>query len=515
MDILIEDLPEEGFGEVEEIKGSPVSKDVLAQNIRDSALINAPIFKGNGKANKEGSFIFVAGGPTLLDHMDELKKRADAGEFICTSNLTHDFLIDNDIIPNICIVIDPKERIKDYIKKPNKDIMYCIGTVCDKRVAQNLLDAGMNVQKLLVAYGSEDNMDLDIQRELYDTKVYTDYLVGGTMAGLRAMPFAIMNGYKKIEYYGFDSCFSGEPPQFVYEDDPDFEEVAKDAEQHYLDTVTGKKYAFRGMSSGFFYAYSKRRGENILIARTSDGRKFVTSPAFAHQAKQLIKWIERLEGHLVVEIHGDSLSSHYLECYRDSIKKAAENIGTKRWTNGYGKLQYSLHETDNYGIGNHDIELVSRQISALYTKVKRPITVLDYGCGDIPHLSKDIDDIFKIVKVTNYDPFVDKYSAEPKGRYDIVYCFDVMEHVEKFCVQNVLEHIKTLAKYMVCFSIAFNDAEKVLLDGRNAHITQKQPRWWAEEIQDNFAIGEARANLEKGVFVCMPYDAEKEMEKEL
>ena len=103
--ILTEELPEDGFKEVQDVKGGPVSKEALAANIRDSADIDAPVFKGNGKANKEGSFIFVAGGPTLLNYLDVLKHRYEQGECICTSNLTHDFLIDNDIIPTLCVVI--------------------------------------------------------------------------------------------------------------------------------------------------------------------------------------------------------------------------------------------------------------------------------------------------------------------------------------------------------------------------------------------------------------------------
>ncbi len=515
MDLLTEIVPEDGFKAVESLKAGPVSKEVLLQNIKDSVDVDAPLFKSDKDNKKEGSFIFVAGGPTLLDYLDVVKERADNGEFICTSNLTYDFLIDNDIVPNACLVIDPKERVKDYIKKPSNSTVFYIGTVCDPRVGKGLVDAGMNVRKLLVAYGSEDGADIDMQQEVYDSKEYVDFLVGGTMAGLRAMPFSIMLGYRKIEYYGFDSCFSSKPPNMVYENDPDYERLKAEIGQSYEDADTGENYVLKDVSeSGFFYAYSKKRGENIQIARTSDLRRFVTSPCFSHQAIQLIKWVERLEGHLDVEIHGDSLSSHYLKCYRESIAKALITIGDKRWTSSYGDLQKELHSRGGYGKGEHiNMETIGRQIVALYSRLNRPLRILDYGSAK-GKLKTEIESVFNIAEVVNYDPFVDEFSTESTGTFDIVYCFDVMEHVERQCVPNVLKYIKERADFLVYFIIHTSDAKKELADGRNAHVTQKQASWWADEVQTHFVIGEAMADPSTCYFVCQPEDVKKRFDRE-
>ena len=511
MDLLNIDIPEEEYIPVEKVKGGPVGKDELISNIEASEEIDAPVFVSSKDKKKEGSFIFIAGGPTLLRFLEEVRQRKGRGEFICTSNLTHDYLIDKGIIPDACLIIDPKERVKDYIKKPHKDVTYYIGTVCNPKVAQNLLDAGMNVVKLLVAYGEDEGLDIDRQQDIYG-KEYKDYLVGGTMAGLRAMPFAILMGYKKIEYYGFDSCFSSKEPTLVYEKDPEFEEWAKKIGHFYKDSQTGERYVMKEHAGGgYFYAYDKNRSEHIQVCKTPDGRKFVTSPVFSHQAMQLIKWWERLEGVLDIEIHGDSLSSHYLNFHKNAMIKISEQIGVRRWTNKYKDMQLELHATGEYGVDgqNIDIEPLMRQICSLYARLNRPITILDYGCGD-GTLKDTLEGIFNIVTVTNYDPFIEKYAKEPEGKFDYVICLDVMEHVEKQCVKNVLYHIRTLCEHMATFQIANVDSKKTLSDGRNAHITQKQPAWWIDELVDFFIIGEAAASVLRSYYICMPLGIDKD-----
>ena len=72
-----------------DLKGGPVSDEQVIENIRASEQFNFPIFtRQKGGA---GRLIFVAGGPTLLDYLDQIRVLSKAGEYICTSNNTHDF----------------------------------------------------------------------------------------------------------------------------------------------------------------------------------------------------------------------------------------------------------------------------------------------------------------------------------------------------------------------------------------------------------------------------------------
>jgi hypothetical protein len=512
MELLSVAVEEGGFCAAPDLKGSPVPDDVVRDNIKKSFDIKAPVFKK--KPKREGSYIFVAGGPSTLEFLDELNERNKKGEFIITSNKTYDFLIKNDIIPDACLVLDPKEIVRTYITKPNTKTTFYIATVCNPDVANQLIEAGCSVEKLLVGYGLEDESDVTLQRTLYPE--YHDFLCGGTMAGLRAMNLAPMLGFSTVEYYGFDSCFSTKTPELITIDDPRFEEVkARNMGISYIDSDSKKEYTIDEPDGGFFYSYKKKRSESIQVAMTPDGKRFYTSPCFAHQAKQAVKWIDRLEDKLKVIIHGESLTKALLDCHWERKKKLLAGIGDKRWTDEYMTLQKSLHSTGKYGTqGKYDTELVGRAILALAYQLDRKISLLDYGCGD-GSLVNNLKYLFNCIDVTMYDPFQEEYSKDPEGKFDVVTCFDVMEHVEEQCVENTLKYIASKTNYMATFSIALSDATKTLEDGRNAHITQHHPEWWINRLSKYFIVAEVAAKAgDQIIIICQALDAEETLRQE-
>jgi hypothetical protein len=142
-------------------------------------------------------------------------------------------------------------------------------------------------------------------------------------------------------------------------------------------------------------------------------------------------------------------------------------------TEAYKKLNAELHKTDQaYGIsGIRYVELV-RELS---NWGRRPI--LDYGCGKAM-LSQQLGPAYR---VTNYDPCIEGLDARPMP-HDVVVCTDVMEHVEPEFVDDVLKDIRRLAKEFAFFSICIRPAQKILADGRNAHISLHPVAWWKERV---------------------------------
>lgn len=528
MQVLEEEILDVGhiedFHAAPDLKGAPVPHEEVLENIKESAKFNIPVLEK--QKERQGSFIFCAGGPSLNLFLDEIKKRKDAGGIICSSNHTHDHLLKHGIVSDICVVMDPKKIVATYIKNPQKETKYYIGSTCNPDVTKNLLDAGMDVTRVLIAYGMADESDIDLMKQIYPHIKSNAYLVGGTMTGLRAMNFAIILGFTKIEYYGMDSCF-GSNPKIIKRGETGYEEAkARNKGNSYKDADTGEEYTINETDEGgFFYAFNKKRSENIQIAKTPDGRQYLTSPVFAHQAKQFVKWYERMEGKIEIILHGDNLTSNLVKCHKEAIAKATEKIGDKRWTGNYKEIQHEMHQKGNYGLwGSHDIEYVGRALLSLYvglnltgtTKILYPgrkISVLDYGCGSC-NLEKAINSIFKIADVTNYDPFIEQYSKEPEGQFDVVTCYDVMEHVEIQCVPNTIKYIADKAKYIVLFSICCVDAKKTLPDGRNAHITQKSPQWWISEISKRLHVIEAVNVQDSILLACQKIDAKELLDKD-
>ena len=114
-------------------------------------------------------------------------------------------------------------------------------------------------------------------------------------------------------------------------------------------------------------------------------------------------------------------------------------------------------------------------------KTKYPHTILDYGCGK-GKLSTILN-----YKVVNYDPTVTRFSEDPPV-CDFLLSIDVMEHVEERCVDDVLKHMNSKFRYHAFISIANGPAVQTLIDGRNAHITQKPFIWWFDKLVENFHV---------------------------
>ena len=166
-----------------------------------------------------------------------------------------------------------------------------------------------------------------------------------------------------------------------------------------------------------------------------------------------------------------------------------------------------LHEDGHFGIhGYTDIEWSARSIISLICTLQRPVTVLDYGAGAGTY-AEAVHKVLSWAKVSCYDPFYPKWKdlTDPEI-HDVVNCTDVMEHVELECVENTLKYIAQRARFMALFSIGTEDAIKTLPDGRNAHITQKSPRWWADKLREHFAIVDYALTDGMVLFACQPID---------
>lgn len=143
-------------------------------------------------------------------------------------------------------------------------------------------------------------------------------------------------------------------------------------------------------------------------------------------------------------------------------------------SNEYRELNRKLHQDmPHYGVSG-----------GRYVDVVRPLaewgrlSICDFGCGKCM-LSKALGPAYR---VTNYDPCIEGLDTPPDP-HDVVVCTDVMEHVEPDCVDNVLAYIRRLALTKAFFVISVVPAQKVLADGRNAHISMRPFPWWLDRIE--------------------------------
>lgn len=103
--------------------------------------------------------------------------------------------------------------------------------------------------------------------------------------------------------------------------------------------------------------------------------------------------------------------------------------------------------------------------------------ILDYGAGR-ETLKLALGPAYK---VTSYDPCVVGLDTPPVP-HDIVYCGDVLEHVEPDLLDAVLADLRRLTKETLIAVIALTPSTQTLSDGRNAHLILKPPQWWVDQI---------------------------------
>ena len=110
-------------------------------------------------------------------------------------------------------------------------------------------------------------------------------------------------------------------------------------------------------------------------------------------------------------------------------------------------------------------------------------TMLDYGAGQgYQYAPPHNMDMKWGVRVHCYDPAVEGMNVLPSGKFDIVLCSDVLEHVPLLEIPGVLENIFSRASKVVFLTTCPRAAKKTLPNGRNCHVTQMPASWWQAEF---------------------------------
>ena len=130
------------------------------------------------------------------------------------------------------------------------------------------------------------------------------------------------------------------------------------------------------------------------------------------------------------------------------------------------------------------------------TAVQKAGSVLDYGCGAgllVQAINAHNARGRWSTRALGYDPKDSSRWPMPlpvwRGKFGLVTCTDVMEHVERDSVDSVLKDIASWVKPdgKILFLVATGPAIAVLpatdeLPERNAHITVEPMEWWLERF---------------------------------
>lgn len=138
----------------------------------------------------------------------------------------------------------------------------------------------------------------------------------------------------------------------------------------------------------------------------------------------------------------------------------------------YRELNRIEHLDPNYGIAAASQGPLVQKI----IRRARAKTLLDYGCG-----KQSLRKVIRGVQYRAYDPAIPGLDEMPEPA-DVVYCGDVMEHVEPEYTDAVIEHVVGLAHKAAIFVICCEHGRRILGDGKPAHRNVHPPEYWRKKL---------------------------------
>ena len=160
----------------------------------------------------------------------------------------------------------------------------------------------------------------------------------------------------------------------------------------------------------------------------------------------------------------------------------------------YRAEQQRLHFNPRYGVASTAFAPLVQSI--LWLGDCRSLS--DYGAGKCNLKVRLGLGSEAAVSYNPYDPAFPNYG--PPKAADLVTCIDVLEHIEPEYLDTVLDEIASITDRLALLTIHTGPAKKTLSDGRNAHLIQEQPDWWAERLASRFDLIHVQV-VRKGFFV--------------
>jgi hypothetical protein len=223
------------------------------------------------------SVVIASAGPSL--NRQEIAEWAEKGVKILTVKHAISRLDEWGITPWACILLDPRQHVEEFVKSPNKDVVYFVASMVSPNVVKRLLDAGCKV----VGYHAFVNAG---ESELLAKEVGpgTMMISGGSGTSTRSVGLLVeCLGFSDIHCYGYD---------LSYPEKPDMTKKNADGTDKYMEVTLG--------AHGY---------KNKVEQRT-----FWTEGQFLAQAQEL-RDMYKMEKDFTIRVYGDGIAGWFYQQY--------------------------------------------------------------------------------------------------------------------------------------------------------------------------------------------------------
>jgi len=205
--------------------------------------------------------VICAAGPSLANHIEEIKQWQKDGAKIIAVKHAIDTLKAHKVTPWGVVLLDPRGHVEGFVQNPDPDPFYFVASMCDPAVI-----ATLNKNKCKVvgyhALVNAGELDLMIPQDLP--------VSGGSATSTRSIGlFADMFGFKEFHLYGYDLCHYQKPDLTEMKDEnPKYMEVSLGTHTHgnkYITRTFWTEGQFLAQSNELVSLYKERKDLNITI----------------------------------------------------------------------------------------------------------------------------------------------------------------------------------------------------------------------------------------------------------
>lgn len=170
------------------------SDDELYANISHALTLGLPVLGQH--ISHDVVAVMVGSGPSVKGQLEAIKQHRENGSPIIAVKDAHDWLIENGVIPDYAIAVDPQEHRWNCFGHKHNDVKYFIASQCHASMFEHLRDMQVFLWHLYIRKGQSVPPH------------GTALIAGGTTTGLRAITLMYTMGFRRFELFGYDSCLS-------------------------------------------------------------------------------------------------------------------------------------------------------------------------------------------------------------------------------------------------------------------------------------------------------------------
>jgi predicted O-methyltransferase YrrM len=149
--------------------------------------------------------VIVSAGPSIKDHWDDVERwLRDPGARVFCVKHSHDRLLERDLVPYGCLLLDPRSHVQDFIESPDPRVKYFTSSMVHPTTIDRLIEKNANywVYHALVGAGEQELLKQHGKHML---------IGGGSTAAARGMSVLHALGFRRFTCIAWDSCYWDKP----------------------------------------------------------------------------------------------------------------------------------------------------------------------------------------------------------------------------------------------------------------------------------------------------------------